>query len=183
MNPPNEPPNDPPMTPPMIVIMGVSGCGKTVVGRCLAERLGVGFIDADDLHPVRNVLKMTAGEPLTDADRGPWLDAVARELSAHKRENGLVIACSALKRAYRDRLRRAAPDLVLVWLTGPTSLIRNRLAGRSGHFMPAALLESQLGTLEPPADDERPIVADMTPPPEKIAAWIAARANLPLKAD
>jgi carbohydrate kinase (thermoresistant glucokinase family) len=87
---------------------------------------------------------------------------------------GLVVACSALKRAYRDRLRRATPALRLVWLTGPTSLIRDRLAARTGHFMPAALLESQLATLEPPTTDERPLVADVSPPPEDLAAWIDA---------
>ncbi|MFM7245362.1 MAG: gluconokinase [Planctomycetaceae bacterium] len=163
--------------------MGVSGCGKTVVGRRLAAGLRMAFIDADDLHPVANVRKMTAGEPLTDADRGPWLEAVAREMTAAAGEPGLVIACSALKRTYRDQLRRAAPNLVLVWLTGPTQLIRDRLAARTGHFMPADLLQSQLETLEPPAADERPIVADTTPPPKEIAASIAARANLPFPAE
>lgn len=177
------PPNEPSSTPLVIVLMGVSGCGKTIVGRCLAGGLGVAFTDADDLHPVANVQKMTAGTPLTDADRGPWLDAVAGEMAASAGGRGLVIACSALKRAYRDRLRRVAPDLMLVWLTGPASLIRNRLASRTGHFMPADLLESQLAALEPPTADERPIVADITSPPEETAAWIAARANLPFRAD
>jgi carbohydrate kinase (thermoresistant glucokinase family) len=119
---------------------------------------------------------MSAGEPLSDADRGPWLDAVAQQMARAAAEGrGLVVACSALKRAYRDRLRRATPALRLVWLTGPTSLIRDRLAARTGHFMPAALLESQLATLEPPTTDERPLVTDISPPPEVIAEWVQAR--------
>jgi carbohydrate kinase (thermoresistant glucokinase family) len=146
------------------------------VGRALAAGLGVAFVDADDLHPPANVQKMSAGEPLSDADRGPWLDAVAQQMARAAAEGrGLVVACSALKRAYRDRLQRATPALRLVWLTGPTSLIRDRLAARTGHFMPAALLESQLATLEPPTADERPIVTDISPPPEVIAEWVQAR--------
>jgi carbohydrate kinase (thermoresistant glucokinase family) len=161
---------------PIVVLMGVSGCGKTAVGRALAAGLGVAFVDADDLHPPANVRKMSAGEPLSDADRGPWLDAVAQQMARAAAEGrGLVVACSALKRAYRDRLRRATPALRLVWLTGPTSLIRDRLAARTSHFMPVALLESQLATLEPPTTDERPLVADVSPPPEDLAAWIDAR--------
>lgn len=153
--------------------MGVSGTGKTAVGRLLAARLGLAFVDADSLHPAENVQKMSAGEPLSDADRRPWLDAVAHRLAGAAGGEQLVVACSALKRAYRDRLRHAAPRLVLVWLTGPTPLIRDRLTARTGHFMPAALLESQLATLEPPTPDEQPVVADITPPLEEVAARIA----------
>lgn len=162
-------------TPPIVVVMGVSGCGKTAVGRRLAARLGLAFVDADSLHPPANVRKMSAGEPLADADRAPWLDAVVQRMADSADGAGLVVACSALKRAYRDRLRQAAPDLVLVWLTGPTALVRDRLTIRTGHFMPAALLESQLATLEPPTLDEQPVVADITPPAEDVAAWIAGR--------
>lgn len=159
--------------PPIVVVMGVSGCGKTAVGRRLAARLGLAFVDADSLHPPTNVQKMSAGEPLADADRAPWLDAVAQRMADSAGGEGLVVACSALKRAYRDRLRHAAPDLVLVWLTGPTPLVRDRLTARTGHFMPTALLESQLATLEPPTPDEQPVVADITPPLEEVATWIA----------
>jgi hypothetical protein len=164
-----------PPSPRVVIVMGVSGSGKSTVGLLLANLLNAAFVDADDLHPPANVQKMSAGEPLSDADRGPWLDAVAQQMARAAAEGrGLVVACSALKRAYRDRLRRATPALRLVWLTGPTSLIRDRLAARTGHFMPAALLESQLATLEPPTTDERPIVADVSPPPEDLAAWIDA---------
>lgn len=162
-----------PPPPPAVLLMGVSGTGKTAVGRLVAARLGLAFVDADSLHPVENVQKMSAGEPLSDADRRPWLDAVAQRMADSVGGAGLVVACSALKRAYRDRLRQAAPDLVLVWLTGPTALIRDRLTARTGHFMPAALLESQLATLEPPTPDEQPVVADITPPLEEVATWIA----------
>ncbi len=153
--------------------MGVSGSGKTTVGRLLAERIHGDFLDADDLHPVSNVRKMRAGTPLTDTDRWPWLDAVAKELvratADHPR---LVIACSALKRAYRDRLRAAAPVLQLVWLTGSEELLRSRLANRAGHFMPAGMLASQLADLEPPTADEAAIVADFSATTEEIVTHV-----------
>lgn len=161
--------------PPVVVVMGVAGSGKTAVGRELATGLGVPFADADDLHPETNVAKMRAGTPLDDADRRPWLDAVAAALALAMDTNaGVVLACSALKRRYRDRLRLACPALRLVHLAGPLDVIRTRLAARAGHFMPPALLGSQLADLEPPTPDERPVVADVTGSPGEIAARIIA---------
>jgi len=153
--------------------MGVSGSGKSTVGRMLAERLGATFLDADDFHPPANVAKMRAGVPLDDADRAPWLDALAAELASPARR--IVLACSALKTAYRDRLRQAAPDLLTIFLHGDPALIRRRMEARGAHFMPAALLESQLRTLEAPEDALR---LDLAEPPERLAeqalAWIAS---------
>jgi gluconokinase len=143
-----------------IVIMGVSGAGKTVVGTALAARLGCPFVDGDALHPQANVDKMSAGHPLDDADRVPWLDRIANWLAAH--DHGGIVACSALKRGYRDRLRRTAPDAVFVLLDPPVALLRERTAHRSGHFMPTSLLDSQLATLERPAADEHAIVVSDT---------------------
>jgi carbohydrate kinase (thermoresistant glucokinase family) len=132
--------------------MGVSGSGKSTVGERLAHRLGLPFIDADDLHPAANVEKMSAGIPLTDDDRWPWLDTVGARL--HEAEDGLVVACSALKRSYRSAIRRAAPDTVFVHIDAPPQLLENRMDARIGHFMPPDLLKSQLATLEPLAADE-----------------------------
>lgn len=140
---------------PPIVVMGVSASGKTAVGKPLAERLGCPFIDGDVLHPQANIDKMKAGHPLDDADRAPWLDRVADWLAAH--QGGGVIACSALKRRYRDRLREAAPDTLFVLLDPPLAVLRQRDAAREGHFMPASLLDSQLATLERPDADEHAI--------------------------
>lgn len=134
-----------------IVVMGVSGAGKTTVGRDLAHRLGVSFIDADDLHGSENVAKMAAGIPLDDDDRWPWLDRVGVALAA---DPGVVIACSALKRRYRDRLRASAPDTVFVHLDAPKERVTEQATARRGHFMPPALLASQLQTLEPLGADE-----------------------------
>ena len=143
------------MPAPAIVVMGVSGCGKSSVAAGLAAALGADWIDGDDLHSAESVAKMRAGIPLTDADRWPWLDRIgARLAQARHGERGMVIACSALRRAYRDRLRAAAPGLHFVFLDGSAELIGERLARRAGHYMPAGLLESQLRTLEPPGDDE-----------------------------
>lgn len=149
-----------------IVVMGVSGAGKTTIGKALAQRLGVDFVDADDLHPPANVARMRAGLPLTDADRAPWLARV-RQTIDDARRNGrqLVIACSALKRCYRQEIGGGA-DVRIVWLTGAPELIRRRMLARKGHFMTAAMLDSQLATLEPPAPDERitRVDVDATPP-------------------
>jgi carbohydrate kinase (thermoresistant glucokinase family) len=134
-----------------IVVMGVSGCGKSSVGIALAEALGARFIDGDDLHPEANKAKMGAGIPLNDADRWPWLDLVGQELVAGP---ATVIACSALKRAYRDRIRTAAPKTFFVHLDGSRDLLAKRLGARTGHFMPATLLDSQLAILEPLGSDE-----------------------------
>lgn len=161
---------------PHILLMGVSGTGKTAVGTELSAAIGAVFLDTDELHPAANVRKMAAGEPLSDADRGPWLSAVGRELALATADGRiLVVACSALKRSYRDQLRMASPGLLVVWLTGTTDLIRERLAARTGHFMPASLLDSQLATLEPPTANEDSLVVDVAPSVEEISAWIAAR--------
>jgi carbohydrate kinase (thermoresistant glucokinase family) len=145
---------------PLVVVMGVSGSGKTSIGEPLAERLGVPFIDGDDLHPQSNVEKMRAGHPLTDEDRWPWLARVGQSLTEAE-DTGLVIACSALKRAYRDAIRAEEPRTVFLLLTAPREVIADRLAHRSGHFMPTSLLESQLDTLQPLGDDEVGAVVDV----------------------
>lgn len=140
--------------------MGVSGCGKTTIGDLVARELGVPFLDADSLHPVENVAKMAAGTPLTDEDRWPWLATVGSELAAAG-NGGLVLACSALKRSYRDAIRAQAPDTVFLHLHGSKEVLGSRLEGRSGHFMPATLLASQLATLEPLEADEAGVVVDI----------------------
>jgi len=142
-----------------IVVMGVSGSGKSTVGGALARRLDLPFEDGDDLHPPANVAKMSAGQPLDDEDRWPWLDAVGEWLASHP--DGGVIACSALKRAYRDRLRRHLPSAFFLMLHGEESVLAARLAARRGHFMPTSLLRSQLETLEPLEPDENGATVDV----------------------
>ncbi|TIC85983.1 gluconokinase [Nocardioides sp. GY 10113] len=149
--------------------MGVSGSGKSTVGAALAARLGVPFVDGDDLHPPGNVAKMSAGVPLDDADRAPWLDAVGGWLAGRDGDGG-VVACSALKRAYRDRLREHAPRLRLVHLVGARATIARRQADRPGHFMPAALLDSQYDALEPLDADEPGLVLDVDREPAAVVA-------------
>jgi gluconokinase len=151
------------------VMMGVSGSGKTTIARGVAQREGWRLVEGDDYHPPANVAKMHAGTPLTDEDRLPWLRALAREIDA-MRERGeqAVVACSALKRAYRDILIGARRDVVLVYLQGSKELIAARVAARKGHFMPPALLDSQFATLEEPGEDEHPIVASIAPSPDAI---------------
>ncbi|MEJ0015283.1 MAG: gluconokinase [Acetobacteraceae bacterium] len=151
------------------VMMGVSGSGKTTVARGAAQRLGWRLVEGDDFHPPANVAKMHAGTPLTDDDRWPWLRAIAAEIDAMRaRGESAVVACSALKRAYRDILIGERPDVVLVYLQGTQSLIGDRIAARKGHFMPPALLDSQFATLEEPGADERPIVVSVAPAPDAI---------------
>jgi carbohydrate kinase (thermoresistant glucokinase family) len=152
------------MTAAPIVLMGVSGSGKSTLGALLAARLGCRFVDGDDLHPPANVAKMSAGVPLDDADRAPWLDRIAAVLSA----GSSVVACSALKRSYRDRLREAAPSLMLVYLEGSRNVLIDRLLRRRDHFMPTTLLDSQLATLEPPSAAERAINVNIERAPEAI---------------
>jgi gluconokinase len=159
---------------PLLVIMGVTGAGKSTVGTLIAERLGVGFRDADDFHPPTNIAKMSRGQPLTDDDRWPWLDAIGAHLAAHAGQ-GAVVTCSALKRAYRDRLRAAAPELRFVHLQGDMALVAARQAARQGHFMPASLVASQYATLEEPGPEEGVIALDVAAAPSALAdAAIAA---------
>lgn len=143
---------NPPPPAVAIVVMGVTGSGKSTVGSALAQRLGVPFVDADTLHPPANVAKMAAGQPLDDGDRYPWLERVGEWLADHR--DGGVVSCSALKRKYRDQLRAHCPSAQFLHLSGSAELIRARLAARTGHFMPIALLRSQIETLEPLGDDE-----------------------------
>jgi gluconokinase len=149
------------------VVIGVSGSGKTTVGKLLAARLGVPFADGDGFHSPANLAKMAAGTALDDADRAPWLDAIAAWLDAHPR---CVVACSALRRAYRDRLRR--PDVCFVYLHGPRDVLASRLAARPSHFFPPALLDSQLAALEPPGPDEHAIALSIEMSPEAIVEAI-----------
>jgi gluconokinase len=145
--------------PSPIVVMGVSGSGKSTVGAALAQRLRVPFADADDFHPPANIDKMTAGEPLNDDDRYPWLDAIGAWLAA--RQGGGVMSCSALKRKYRDQLRGHCADVEFLHLAGSPEVIGRRQASRPGHFMPAALLASQFDTLEPLESDEHGTTIDV----------------------
>jgi carbohydrate kinase (thermoresistant glucokinase family) len=157
--------------PRHLVVMGVSGCGKTSVGRQLAQALGSGFIEGDELHPPANVARMAAGTPLTDVDRAGWLAEIGRRLGqAHAAGTGLVVSCSALKRSYRDGLRAACPGLLFVHLHGSADLLRQRLQKRTGHYMPPSLLDSQLATLQPPAPDEAAITLDISPPTAQVVA-------------
>lgn len=159
-----------------VVVMGVSGSGKTVVGRALATALGWSFRDADDFHPATNVERMSRGIPLTDDDRGPWLDRLRDLVTAVLvgEAEPTVLACSALARRYRARMGLGRAGVRLVFLDGPAEVIRARIAARRDHFMPASLLDSQLRALEPPRADERPIVASITGTPGEIAARIVA---------
>ncbi|BBA96445.1 putative gluconokinase [Actinacidiphila reveromycinica] len=162
---------------PLVVIMGVSGSGKTTIGGLLAARLGVPYAEADDFHPAANLAKMASGRPLDDADRAPWLDTIAEWLAGRGLRGG-VVSCSALRRRYRDRLREAAPGLFFAHLDGTPELIAARLAGRTHHFMPPALLASQFEALEPLEPDESgtavPIDGDAEPTVERILAALPA---------
>ncbi len=153
-----------------LVVMGVSGSGKTTVGEALAVALGVPFADGDALHPEANVAKMAAGIPLDDADRAPWLVAIGAVLAA----GPVVVACSALKRAYRDRLRVAAPELELVYLEVDRATLLDRMAHRT-HFMPPSLLDSQLATLEPPTAEENAIVVNGARPLVELVETLEER--------
>ncbi|GGW49342.1 gluconokinase [Streptomyces lucensis JCM 4490] len=161
-------------TPQVVVVMGVAGTGKTTIGPLLAARLGVPYAEGDDFHPKASIDKMSAGIPLQDADRWPWLDAIGHW--AHGRAGlGGVVSSSALKRSYRDRLRSVAPEVVFVHLTGERKLIEDRMAQRRGHFMPTALLDSQFATLQPLQPDEAGVSVDVGGSPQEIAER-AARA-------
>lgn len=156
-----------------VVVMGVSGSGKSTIGELLAQKLSATFIDGDLLHPDSNVAKMAAGTPLNDADRKPWLEAVGQQLAGAGDES-LVIACSALKKSYRDLIRAADPTARFVLLDGPRELLAERLASRKGHFMPSTLLQSQLDILEPLEPDECGVVLDISEKPEELVRKAAA---------
>lgn len=162
--------NDEACEPPCaLIVMGVSGSGKSTIAARLAERLDWTYEDGDRFHPASNVAKMSAGQPLTDEDRWPWLQAIADEIDRVCRSGGhAVIACSALKRAYRDVLVHGRGDVRIVFLDGTQALIADRLARRKGHFMPLGLLDSQFKTLEPPARDENPVTVSIDAPVESI---------------
>lgn len=158
---------------PPLVVMGVSGSGKSTLGALLGERLGLPFVDGDDLHPAANKEKMGSGIPLGDEDRRPWLEEIGRTLRKARGTGAVpIIACSALKRSYRDLLRLHVPDLVFIHLTGSPEVLLQRMNARRHEFMPASLLDSQLAALEPPAADERHIRADFQLPPESLLGQI-----------
>jgi carbohydrate kinase (thermoresistant glucokinase family) len=162
--------------PVIVVVMGVSGSGKTTVASLLAATFGWPFQEGDKLHPPANVEKMSRGTPLTDADRLPWLHKIAEAIDdwrAHGQSG--VVTCSALKRSYRDIIIGSRPDVRLVYLKGSPDLIHRRMAQRHGHFMPATLLDSQFSTLEEPSPDENAIVVDIGGQPEEIVREIADR--------
>ena len=159
--------------PSVIVLMGVSGSGKSTIGAALSQELGWPYADADEFHPPANVAKMKSGQPLTDDDRWPWLEAIAAHIDG-ARENGrhAIVSCSALKRVYRDILIGPRDDVRLVLLDGTRDEIFARMSARKDHFMPLALLDSQFATLERPGPDERPVVVSINGTPEEIAAAI-----------
>ncbi len=160
----------------ILVVMGVSGSGKTTVAAMLAAALGCAFQEGDDLHPPENVEKMAHGTPLTDADRLPWLQRIASEIDGWRaRGQSGVLTCSALKRSYRDIIIGDRFGVTLVYLKGAYDLIRRRMAARYEHFMPLALLDSQFAALQEPAPDEHPIIADVGRPPAEIVAGILRR--------
>lgn len=158
-----------------IVVMGVSGSGKSTVGAALAQRLRVPFADADDFHPPANIAKMTAGHPLDDNDRYPWLEKIGEWLAEHS--NGGVMSCSALKRSYRDQLRQHCPGVHFLHLSGSPEVIARRQASRPGHFMPASLLASQFATLEPLEPDEDGIAIDVDRDIDSIVDSYVARST------
>ncbi|MFF2488215.1 gluconokinase [Microbacterium sp. NPDC058062] len=164
-------------TPPILVLMGPSGTGKSTVGAMLSGRLGWPFQEGDDLHPAANVEKMRRGHALTDADRIPWLELVAAWIDERRAagEPG-IITCSALKRSYRDILRR--DNVTFVNFTGDAAVVRDRMMRRQGHFMPPALLDSQFATLEAPGPDEQAIDVDIALTPEDQAALVASALRL-----
>ena len=156
----------------IVVVMGVSGSGKTEIGSRLAQRLGIEFIEGDDFHPPANVAKMRSGTPLEDADRWPWLAHLNRLL---KEEENAVLACSALKQRYRDRLLQGVAHFAVVYLHGDAALIRSRAQTRTHRYMPASLLESQFAALEPPAGA---IAVDVAATPEDCVAAIVSRLSV-----
>jgi gluconokinase len=170
----------PPEPPPhALIVMGVSGSGKTTIGEMLAARIGWRYEDADSFHPAANVTKMSAGQPLTDDDRWPWLRAIADEIDrANAAGERVVIGCSALRRAYRDVLVHGRSDIRIVYLDGTQDLIADRLGQRKGHFMPPGLLTSQFGTLEPPTPDEHAVTVSIDAPVETVVENVLRQLKL-----
>lgn len=160
----------------ILVIMGVSGCGKTTIAKGLCQRLGWQYQEGDALHPPANVEKMKSGQPLTDDDRWPWLRKIAEKIDEWRAEGvSGVVTCSALKRAYRDIIIGRRPDVALIFPKGSKQLIASRIAHRHGHFMPASLLDSQFAALEEPSPDENPIVVDISRTPDQIVDDVVER--------
>jgi gluconokinase len=165
--------------PRHVVVMGISGSGKTTIATALAERLGWTFAEADEFHPGANIAKMSAGTPLTDDDRWPWLEALRDWMGGEARaDRSTVVTCSALKRTYRDLLDGAEGDVRFVHLSGDTELILERMKTRSGHFMPASLLPSQISTLEPLDDGERGLTLENTGTPDEVTSRIVDELGL-----
>lgn len=162
-------PADAPTQPPLVVVMGVSGSGKTTIGERITDRLGLPYAEADTFHSRENIAKMSSGIPLDDDDRRPWLDAIGEWLTEHDRSGG-VVTCSALKRRYRDRLAGVAPRVFFLHLNGSYELIAHRLADRKGHFMPARLLRSQFADLEPLEAGERGATVPIDGTPDDVTA-------------
>jgi len=156
-----------------ILVMGVSGSGKSTIGKGLARRIGAAFLDADDFHPPENVARMAAGKPLTDDMRWPWLDRLVTEVGSAGGDRDVVLACSALRRSYRNHLRRGIANLILIYPDASRTLIQSRMAARADHYMPLALLDSQFATLEVPTPDEGAITVSVDQPVDAIVAQLA----------
>lgn len=154
------------------VVMGVSGCGKTTIGRLLSEKLNIPFFDADNFHPDENIRKMKAGIPLNDDDREPWLRTLSKKIEDWNLESGAVLACSALKQSYREILKSQTSDVSFIWLDGSYELIESRMKNRDDHYMPPGLLQSQFDDLEPPSDAVR---ISIDQPPESILSDISEK--------
>ncbi|WP_254065928.1 MULTISPECIES: gluconokinase [unclassified Acidisoma] len=155
--------------PTALIFMGVSGSGKSTIAAGVAEKLGLQMLEGDDLHPAANIAKMSAGTPLTDEDRWPWLRIIAGKIAAW-RQNGMegIVTCSSLRRSYRDVLRAGHDDVLFVYLKGSRALLLDRMQHRTRHFMPASLLDTQLATLEEPGADEAAVTIEMGPPPDEV---------------
>ncbi|MEJ6477597.1 MAG: gluconokinase [Octadecabacter sp.] len=160
-----------------VLVMGVSGSGKSTIGAALAQRLGATFLDADDFHSPANVAWMAAGKPLTDDIRWPWLDRLAQEVGKARESRDVVLACSALRRSYRDHLRLGIPELEVIYPDARRSLIRSRMESREGHFMPVALMDSQFATLDVPTPDEGVISVSAAQPVAAIVTQTLAILN------
>jgi carbohydrate kinase (thermoresistant glucokinase family) len=155
--------------PTALIFMGVSGSGKSTIAAGVAEKLGLQMLEGDDLHPAANIAKMSAGTPLTDEDRWPWLRIIAGKIAAW-RQNGMegIVTCSSLRRSYRGVLRAGHDDVLFVYLKGSRALLLDRMQHRTRHFMPASLLDTQLATLEEPGADEAAVTIEMGPPPDEV---------------